>query len=371
MWNRSVRRWRRAGFTLIELLVVIAIIAILVALLLPAVQQAREAARRTQCRNNMKQLGLALHNYHDVYNTFPSLAGGTNAGPVNSSNRLSAMVMLLPYIDQAPLWNQISTAGTFTPTGGGGPKLYPAMGPEPWNWDVYPPWTVQIPGLRCPSDRYAGSSNSPFGKTNYGFVCGDTIQSLNAQSPWTWWTPEPRGMFYCMSKLGLQDCLDGTSNTLAMTEMALSQEPNTVFGNVAMGIGLPNPAACMATQVQKTYVTGTQTKDYRGYSWCDAPTSICWVSTNIPPNGPSCNVGTGWEGDNGVFSATSRHVGGVTVLLCDGSVRFVSENINTGNLAATDPAASRGVGAVPGQSPYGVWGALGTRKGGEPAASLQ
>ncbi len=366
MWNRSTRRryWQRAGFTLIELLVVIAIIAILVALLLPAVQQAREAARRSQCKSNLKQFGLALHNYHDVYNTFPSLAGGTSV----SSGRLSANVMLLPFIDQVPLWNQISSGGTFTVNGN--PMTYPPMGPVPWNWDVYPPWTVQVPILRCPSDRYAGSSNAPWAKTNYGYVCGDTVTSMNAQNPWTWWTPEPRGMFYCQSKLGVGDCLDGTSNTIAMAEMALAQDNTTVFGNVALGIGgLTTPTNCAATAVQRTYVAGTQTKDYRGYSWDDAATGMQWVQTILPPNSPSCTVGTTWEGDIGIYSSTSRHTGGVQVLMCDGAVHFISENINTGNLAATDPAAGRGVGAVPGMSPYGVWGALGTRKGGEPTSN--
>src|SRR5262245_48623779 len=126
--------WRRGrfGFTLIELLVVIAIIAVLVALLLPAVQQAREAARRSQCKNNLKQLGLALHNYHDVYGIFPFECGGTGWTGNGTGNwaRLSGMVVLTPYIDQAPLWNQISNKLP----GGVVAGFYPAMGPEPWDW---------------------------------------------------------------------------------------------------------------------------------------------------------------------------------------------------------------------------------------------
>lgn len=365
MWNGSGRRWqwKRAGFTLIELLVVIAIIAVLVALLLPAVQQAREAARRSQCKNNLKQLGLALHNYHDTYNYFPPL----ESGGLVAQTRLSATIMLLPFIDQAPLWNIISAGGPMVATSGS-TITYPPMGPPPWNWDVYPPWTVQVPILRCPSDRYAGSSNAPYGKTNYGYCAGDTVTSINAQNPWNWWTPEPRGMFYCQSKLGIQDCLDGSSNTIAMLEMALAQEPNTVYGNVAENVGgLTTPSICMAKVVSnKTFVAGTQTADFRGYNYSDGGTSHSFVTTIIPPNGPSCLAST-WDGDIGVFSSTSRHSGGVQALMADGSVRFITENINTGGLmtGATDPAAGRGVGAVPGFSPFGVWGALGTRRGGE------
>ena len=368
MWNRSRGPWKRAGFTLIELLVVIAIIAILVALLLPAVQQAREAARRTQCKNNMKQLGLALHNYHDVYNVFPP--GESGAAPAQT--RLSGIIMLLPYFDQAPLWNQISTQGTFQPTQGGSPITYPAMGPAPWNWDVYPPWTVQIPLLRCPSDRYAGHANSPYGKTNYGFNWGDTITSINAQNPWNWWTPEPRGVFYCQSKLGIQDIADGTSNTIAMAEMALAQEPTTIYGNVIRSIGgLTTPSVCWGKAVQKVYVPG-DIQDFRGYNYSDGGTSHSVVQTILPPNSPSCLAST-WDGDIGVSSSTSRHIGGVQVLMCDGAVRFITENINSGTATSggVDPAAGRGVGAVPGFSPWGVWGALGTRRGGEPASSLQ
>src|SRR6187399_3083624 len=109
---------RRKAFTLIELLVVIAIIAVLIALLLPAVQQAREAARRTQCKNNLKQLGLALHNYLDVAGMFPHRRGGTDgaSATLSNDNHGSGLTMILPYLDQSPLYNQISSTQTFGTT---------------------------------------------------------------------------------------------------------------------------------------------------------------------------------------------------------------------------------------------------------------
>jgi prepilin-type N-terminal cleavage/methylation domain-containing protein/prepilin-type processing-associated H-X9-DG protein len=361
------RRSVRLGFTLIELLVVIAIIAVLVALLLPAVQQAREAARRSQCKNQLKQLGVALHNYHDTYKIFPSASGGTT-GNSGNGDRLSGMVMLLPYIDQSPLWNSIS--GGLPQTGsifGTLQTAYPKMGPVPWNWDspVYPPWTVQVPLLRCPSDTYGGSQNYPYGKTNYGFNYGDSYTS-NTAAPFEWWTPEPRGLFYFHSKLGVADCNDGTSNTIAMGEMALAQDATSIFGNIAQNGGGGPPSACMALMGPgKKYVASANPTDLRGTDWADGGLQFSGITTILPPNSPSC-MATGNNWDPAIVSATSRHTGGAHVLMADGAVRFVSDNISTGNLTLPDLATGKGVGAVGGPSPYGVWGALGSRNGGEP-----
>jgi prepilin-type N-terminal cleavage/methylation domain-containing protein/prepilin-type processing-associated H-X9-DG protein len=353
----------RRGFTLIELLVVIAIIAILVALLLPAVQQAREAARRAQCKNNMKQLGLALHNYHDVAGVFPFEAGGTGWTGAGTGNwgRLSGAVVLTPYLDQTAFWNTLSSPYTLN-----GVK-YPAMGPEPWDWND-PLWQFQVPVLRCPSDRYSGPSQDPHGKTNYAFSLGDTVNG-NDGGP-EWWTPEPRGMFYYHSKLGVSDCLDGTSNTIAMAERALSQGFPSIYGNAAMaisGIGA-NPTVCLNTAVNRFYKPGTNLQDGIGSNWADGGIQHSAFTTILPPNSPSCVVST-WDSDVGIHSASSRHTGGCMVLMCDGSVHFISENINAGNQQAPSPSEGLGNGSIPGPSPYGVWGALGTRAGGEPQAS--
>src|SRR5688572_26703413 len=136
----SVRRRQSAGFTLVELLVVIAIIGVLVALLLPAVQAAREAARRSQCSNALKQLGLALHNYADVFKVFPPRRGGTGSStpPDNANqNRLSAFIPLLPFIEQKPLADSIAAGGTYNG------KTFPPNGPMVWHGS-YPPFNTQV-----------------------------------------------------------------------------------------------------------------------------------------------------------------------------------------------------------------------------------
>jgi prepilin-type N-terminal cleavage/methylation domain-containing protein len=356
------RTWR--GFTLIELLVVIAIIAVLVALLLPAVQQAREAARRSQCKNNLKQLGLALHNYHDVYNQFPSLGGGTGwtGGRTGNWGRLGGLVWMLPFLDQAPLYSQISGQRTEIPIGETAPVTFPAMGPEPWDWG-YSPWQASLPILRCPSDRYAGFV--PQSKTNYVFCVGDGIANNNG-NPQEWWTNDPRGMFYLHSKLGVQDCTDGSSNTIAMSERALWQGMRDIGGLVGGVSGIAgNPSICKNLMAGHMYLptvpmpdpnnaNGPGIKDMAGTRWCDINPTMTGMNTVLPPNSASCTEGT-WDGEWGIFSASSRHTGGCHVVLCDGAVRFVSESINAGNPNAPDPGGS----GLP--SPYGVWGALGTR----------
>ncbi len=163
----------RPGFTLVELLVVIAIIGILVGLLLPAVQAAREAARRMSCGNNLKQIGLGLHNYHSTYDTMPMARGGTHLTKTgyNDNNRkaLSIWIPLLPFIEQQPLWEKISnpfidTASTTT---------HQEMGPSPWNGN-YAPWRTQVGTYRCPSDP-AQQALGEIAFINYCANFGDQI----------------------------------------------------------------------------------------------------------------------------------------------------------------------------------------------------
>lgn len=345
---------RLKGFTLIELLVVIAIIAILIALLLPAVQQAREAARRTQCKNNLKQLGLALHNYHDVYGKFCYHKGGTGwiAAGTGNWERLSGFIGLLPYIEQANLYNQISTQQTINGV------TYPAFGPEPWVTD-YTPWRAQIAAFLCPSDSgpTSGNGRSSQGKVNYGFCNGDSIgPSQNAR--------QTRGMFAHSTTYGVRDCTDGTSNTIMMGELVRSLGGSQKLGGTAINIGdglATDPSTCLATldiNDRNNYDPSVALSAWSGDKWCDSNVSMTGFNTVLPPNGPRCAVND-WDGVWGVYSAQSRHTGGVQVLMGDGSVRFISENIDSGDATAPDPGNGGG------RSPYGVWGALGTKAGTE------
>jgi len=344
---------RLRGFTLIELLVVIAIIAILIALLLPAVQQAREAARRTQCKNNLKQLGLALHNYHDVYGKFCFHKGGTGWTGTNTGNwgRLSGYIGLLPYIEQANLYNQISSQQTIDGV------TYPEFGPEPWV-TAYTPWRAQVSAFLCPSDSgpTSGSGRSSIGKVNYGFCNGDSIvPSQNNR--------QTRGMFAHSTTYGVRDCTDGTSNTIMMGELVRSLGGVQKLGGTAINVGdlNTNPSNCLAQldiNDRNNFAAGVEMRAWSGDKWCDSNVSMTGFNTVLPPNGPRC-ASSAWDGTWGVYSSQSRHTGGVQVLLGDGSVRFISENIDSGDNTVSDPGTGGG------RSPYGVWGALGTKNGTE------
>ncbi len=339
---------RRLGFTLIELLVVIAIIAVLIALLLPAVQQAREAARRSSCKNNLKQIGLALHNYHDTFGNFPEGCGGPGYGAAGNAweienGLLSTHVAMLPYADQAPLFNLLNLDGRVT------------MAP----WDTSKPWNAKIPYLICPSDvsldDYQGR-----GPNNYHANWGHkTTNGTNNHRDNHW--NKTTGVFQFGGTNKMSSLLDGTSNTIAFAEVCQgnSADRTDVRGNVAVNLsGMDNNAAvCKATASGKKYNAGVAVNagwDWQGAYWNDGRVGYNGFHTILPPNSPSCSAG---NVDNwGIYSASSRHVGGVQALLSDGSVRFISENIDSGN-AAADPNSAPQV--------YGIWGGLGTRAGNE------
>jgi prepilin-type N-terminal cleavage/methylation domain-containing protein len=348
-------RLKRAAFTLVELLVVIAIIGVLVALLLPAVQAAREAARRSSCSNNLKQFGLAMHNYHDVYGLFPPRKGGTSAGsPNGNSNRLSGFIHLLPFLEQKPLYDQHEAGGDF-----GTGVVYPKGGPNAWD-NAYPPWRTQLKIVVCPSDKPVFNAAQQ-GKHSYAFSCGDTITNSNSNNIFN------RGVFGSSRYKGFKDITDGSSNTIAMSErvwgnnlgitVASGQDVRTATAHNVTSVNT-DPGSCYTRATGKRFV-GVEIKARFGFLWVDGQAERMAFTTVLPPNAPSCTNDANVNSDaaGGVFNPSSYHPGGVMGLMTDGSVRFISETINCGNIAAAPVAA--------GPSPYGVWGAMGTTEGSE------
>ena len=305
--SRSARsKHSTKGFTLIELLVVIAIIAVLIALLLPAVQQAREAARRTQCKNNLKQIGLALHNYHDTFLQFPCPFGitGYNSGGGERWGH-SQWVGLLPYMDKANLYGQwdFSTAD------------------EGWTGNVALARIAVLPLLKCPSSDM--NNRTPYVNTQSSHYFG--IGGAVPTGAWTdttglttgvpWGMTSSRGMMVFGGK-AIAACTDGTSNTIIEGEIS-----HYVFD--ATGSTKDNRAPSRRWSWSMGGLSG----------WRDWAPQISNVCVRYAPNsrvlGADGLVWPGWDDASGSnCPLTSPHAGGVHCLLTDGAVRFISDNID-------------------------------------------
>ncbi|MCC9658838.1 DUF1559 domain-containing protein [Rhodopirellula halodulae] len=387
-----------SGFTLVELLVVIAIIGVLVGLLLPAVQAAREAARRMSCSNNFKQLGLALHNYHSAYNELPMHGGGTHPTVathpwVNTTTgnnmRLSMLVGLMPFVEQQGLWEMIANPNDFDQDG---TIDFPAMGPTPENID-YVPWATDIPTLRCPSDP--GKGLPSLGRTNYAANLGDSTDYMrdgyvyvrndssvlpyaatNATAQRT--NAAHRGFFIVHKSSQFRDVLDGLSNTIAMGELTTDLGDKDARTSLTSGgtystnnnhwtiVVTPNwceqhldPERPQFWRPEAPIVGATSG---RGFRWASFNPTFTMIHTVRPPNSEICSAGA--VDRNNLTSVSSRHQGGAHVLMGDGAVKFITDSIEAGN-QSNRMVYQWGTAAFnnsPGSaSPYGLWGALGTR----------
>jgi prepilin-type N-terminal cleavage/methylation domain-containing protein/prepilin-type processing-associated H-X9-DG protein len=343
----------RRGFTLIELLVVIAIIAVLIALLLPAVQAAREAARRAQCTNNLKQIGLALHSYHDVNGSFPMGAGSgmETLGQYLAKQGWSYLAAILPQLGEVPLYNACNF--NFGVDSGNTAGLV--------NGTVI---QAQVKGFLCPSDPYAGTLSSGPGTNNYYGCVGTTTNLNNSNTSVASLSNVPTsGLFGFQYSTAIRDCIDGLSNTVAAAE-AVVGSPTQKAGGKDVGLSsvtaIPaaaqvfdaatNPTATLqginaCTAAWKTGTGGT-IDTQRGKFWAHGAIAQTLFNTMVSPNlqqfqWTHCSA-TGTTSLGTYSNADSLHPGGVNTLMADGSVRFIKESIN-----------------------QRTWWTLGTKAGGE------
>ena len=330
-----LRQKRWLGFTLVELLVVIAIIGILVALLLPAIQAAREAARRTQCNNNLKQLGVALHNYHDIYKQFPIGSRNQDAANTPTGNVWDAgwhrkgtpLVKLLPYVEQQPMYDALNTiadvdAQLFLQNSN--PDMTP-VGAFPFTGSngVRP----QMPAYRCPSDPYVNVNNPP---TNYAMNIG--AQAMPNQGgacnlyPGNIFGNGATGHGSANTPIGVNsisgvfsrydygakmaEITDGTSNTIAIGEILPK------CGDHHRGGWFNSNALWTATTSPINYPTcAGEPPGFAGFN----------VPAGSPPDVTSCNGDSNWMTSQGF---KSKHPGGAQFLFCDGSVHFLNEGMD-------------------------------------------
>lgn len=392
-------RKANSAFTLVELLVVIAIIGVMVGLLLPAVQAAREAARRMSCGNNFKQIGLAIHNYHSAYQQLTMQSGGTSnavnattPNPINAPghnrNQLSWLVGLTPFFEAQSLWEQISNpfrSGTLT---------YQAMGPDPYKHvashgtSPYSPWLTEISTLRCPSDPGFGLPSH--GRTNYAACVGDSVLNtdrgkhletgvLDNATRIDQTNASCRGVFYPAVVMTFGDILDGLSNTIIAGEIATDLGDDDVRTRAAVkpmaatlwGAG-GNRSCFPFRDVQRpmfwapTGVTfmGGSPEYMRGFQWALGRPLYTSMTTITPPNSELCWNST-QQRTFGIAPPSSRHQGGCHVLMSDGAVKFITDSVDTGNLDRPHVRTGAGFTEPGSESPYGLWGSLGTRANGE------
>jgi prepilin-type N-terminal cleavage/methylation domain-containing protein/prepilin-type processing-associated H-X9-DG protein len=351
------------GFTLVELLVVIAIIGVLIALLLPAVQAAREAARRMQCVNKLKQLGIATHNYHDTYNSLPT-GKSTLPNRTATSNiyKFGALLILTPFIELQSVFDLMMSTPAATCY-----ENHPA--------GIY---NVNFPAFLCPSNsgEIPIGDCSNVGRNNYHVMYGDVVTNAGVDSNTSTYadvSPCPRGFFGLhFSYKGLEAITDGTSNTIAFSERVGLEGERQQYSYTMpkKGAVFLSDWGCTDTVTRLQCITASKASSAAaagnspGLQWTSGDTSVHGLSTVMPPNMASC-VGSDWGNALTLNTPSSNHTGGVNCCYGDGSVHFISETISAITAGYSDSTNILPNPESSGTSYWGVWGALGSANGGE------
>ncbi len=328
---------------------------------MPAVQAAREAARRMQCTNNLEQIGIALHNYNDINKSLPAARQAMARGHSLSGgdqDPWGAIFTLLPYMEQASIYEDCIKKIKSTA------------------WILYPAEQIKEPiqGLCCPSDGNVTVLTSGSRPRNSYMLCrGDGIERNNWMAYYLTSAGDKANYDAIANRCaivewewrGLEFIVDGTSSTIVFSETVTADDSETdkriktaVAGNLGPDSNYLKNCLARINPTDSNYLTGTTSGGYRGMRICDGRYCMGDFSTVLPPNSPSCSAGnysSGWV----TGSATSEHSGGVNAVLYDGSVRFVSETVDCGQGTVKHSSPYFG------PSIYGVWGAMGICNGGE------
>ncbi len=344
----------RKGFTLIELLVVIAIIAVLIGLLLPAIQKVREAAARTQCTNNLKQLGLSVHNYESANQCFPpGFRGSVISGAPAYFDLWGTLAFLTPFLEQTAVYNSIDLNLT----------MYQLTPPYGINANVA--CATFVPIFLCPSDTMQAveaniyAINGPLAPTNYAFCMG--TGTTTGLTGWLGSPYQADGVFYAQSMTRFSDITDGASNTAGASERILGAgpesgtvpasaniDPQTMFVNPGTN---PDSTPVAPTAASCGSTLSVNFDQHRMYTWvAGEPRCTSYNHFYVPndPVNPDCVANYGGTGamtdysGHGLSTARSRHSGGVNVWMCDGSIHFIANSVS-----------------------LTTWQSLATRRGGE------
>ena len=413
--NKNLKRI--SGFTLIELLVTVFIISILLSLTAVGVQAAREASRRAKCSNNMRQVGLAVQMYHNTHDGLPALCNTYKSYFATEKTDLGtrigtcgAQIFLLPYLEQEQVYNGFEEFASLTPLDPNTeglfvnepfPPAYPNVyvnGPHPRHWGA----GVIISVFACPSDSESGVIESPaaeydhmaekgfpfdysdwqFSRSNLMFSTGDApLYNCEIDTPAT-----KRGAFTPHSWKSFSEITDGLSNTLCLAESISGRptdyvaayngraaEKSDVRRDVAAAPDARDPgnmrvwpSVCFWSVNKKDPMKLDRVEPWgdRGTYWFAGHPLANGFSANLPPNSLTCSFGYSAFGPV-IGGVSSFHPGGANVTMMDGSVRFIHDNIDTGDVFVSRDRLLGTNQAVEGKSTYGVWGALGSINGGE------